>query len=52
MITAMTTILFVIAVLAGLTALVGYARNDHFGSGRDRTGRRDELGHADPRLAL
>jgi hypothetical protein len=52
MITAMTTILFLLIVLAGLSALVGYARNDRFGSGDNRTGRHDELGHADSRLAL
>ena len=47
MISAMTTILFVLTLLAGLSALVAYARNDHFGSGRDRAGLRDELGRHD-----
>jgi hypothetical protein len=53
MITAMTTILFLFLVVAGLAALVSYARRDHFAAGHNRTGRRDELGHTDPaRLAF
>jgi hypothetical protein len=44
----MTTIVFFLAVIAGLSALVAYARHDHFGAGRNRTGRRDELGHHEP----
>lgn len=55
-ITAMTTIAFlltVLTVLAALSLLVSYARHDHFGGVRNRTGRRDELGRSQPaRLAL
>jgi hypothetical protein len=56
MISAMTTIVLVlalIAIVAAFAGLVSYARRDHFAGGHNSTAWRDELGHADPaRLAF
>jgi hypothetical protein len=56
MISAMTTILLIIAlaaIVAGLAGLVSYARRDHFAGGHNSPAWRDELGHVDPaRLAF
>lgn len=56
MITAMTSILLVLAlavIVAGLAGLVSYARHDRFASGRNRAVRPDDLGSPDPaRLAF
>jgi hypothetical protein len=44
MITAMTTLLFALVLLAGLAALVSYARHDHFAGPTNTAEKHDELG--------
>ena len=44
MITAMTTILILIALAALMTALVQYARHDHFAGPANVAEKHDELG--------
>jgi hypothetical protein len=44
MITAMTTALILLVLLAGLAALVGYARHDHFAGPTNIAEKHDDLG--------